>query len=129
MVFIHPQDTPEVAIIVNKPPLPQDFEGNKTARYRPTRNCSNQSISENNFPSSLKKASILPFFKKSERSDKKNYRPVSVLSSLSKIFGKIFQKQIIEYIDNKLSMYISAYRKGHSTQHVLMRMIEDWKKR
>ena len=88
----------------------------------------NQSISENNFPSSLKKASILPFFKKNERSDKKNYRPVSVLSSLSKIFGKIFQKQIIEYIDNKLSMYISAYRKGHSTQHILMGMIDDWKK-
>ena len=88
----------------------------------------NQSISENNFPSSLKIASILPLFKKDERSDKKNYRPVSVLSSLSKIFGKVFQNQIIEYIDNKLSMYISAYRKGHSTQHVLMRMIEDWKK-
>ena len=88
----------------------------------------NQSIRENNFPSSLKLASILPFFKKNERSDKKNYRPVSVLSSLSKIFGKIFQNQIIEYIDSRLSKYISAYRKAHSTQHVLMRMIEDWKK-
>ena len=38
MIFIHPQDTPEVAIIVNKPAPPQDFEWNKTARTRPTSN-------------------------------------------------------------------------------------------
>ena len=88
----------------------------------------NQSISENSFPTLLKKAMILPFFKKDERSNKKNYRPVSVLSALSKVFGKILQSQIIEFIDNKLSMFITAYRKGHSTQHVLIRLIEEWKK-
>ena len=88
----------------------------------------NQSIKENTFPTLLKLAAILPFYKKDDRSDKKNYRPVSILSAFSKIFGKIFQNQISKYIDDKLSMYISAYRKGHSTQHVLIRMIEDWKK-
>ena len=35
-------------------------------------------ISDNTFPTSAKLASILPFYKKGERSDKKNYRPVSV---------------------------------------------------
>ena len=88
----------------------------------------NQSIKENIFPTLLKLAAILPFYKKDDRSDKKNYRPVSILSALSKIFGKIFQTQISTYMEDKLSMYISAYRKGHSTQHVLIRMIEDWKK-
>ena len=45
---------------------------------------------------------------------------MSVLSAISKIFGKILQTQIMEYIDNKLSVFVSAYRKGYSTQHVLL---------
>ena len=76
----------------------------------------------------LKLAAILPFYKKDDRSDKKNYRPVSILSAFSKIFGKIFQNQISTFMEDKFSVYISAYRKGHSTQHVLVRMIEEWKK-
>ena len=38
----------------------------------------NLSINENTFPTMLKLAAILPFFKKDDRSDKKNYRPVSI---------------------------------------------------
>ena len=88
----------------------------------------NLSINENTFPTMLKLAAILPFYKKDDRSDKKNYRPVSILSAFSKIFGKIFQNQISTFMEDKFSVYISAYRKGHSTQHVLVRMIEEWKK-
>ena len=88
----------------------------------------NLSLFENNFPTLLKIAAILSFYKKDERSNKKNYRPVSVLSALSKIFGKILQTQIMGYIDDKFSIFVSAYRKGHSTQHVIVRLIEDWKK-
>ena len=88
----------------------------------------NQSIKENDFPTLLKIAAILPFYKKNERSHKNNYRPVSVLSALSKIFGKVLQNQILEFINDILSTYVSAYRKGYSTQHVLTRLVEDWKK-
>ena len=84
-------------------------------------------ISDNVFPTLAKLASILPFFKKGDRSNKKNYRPVSVLSSLSKIFGKILQNQLIDFSNSFLSKYITSYRKGHSTEHVLIRLIEDWK--
>ena len=35
--------------------------------------------------------------------------------------------QIIIFIDNRFSEFLSAYRKGYSTQHVLMRLIEEWK--
>ena len=87
----------------------------------------NLCIKESTFPSLAKIASILPIFKKDDRSNKKNYRPISILSSISKIFGKIIHKQILEYIEHKLSPYISAYRQGHSTQHVLIRLIEEWK--
>ena len=95
---------------------------------KPLTDVINKSIAENNFPTLAKIAKILPFFKKDERSNKKNYRPVSVLSSLSKIFGKVLQIQISNFMENLFSPYVSAYRKGFSTQHVLIRLIEEWKK-
>lgn len=95
---------------------------------KPLTDSINKSIADNDFPTLAKIAIILPFFKKDERSNKNNYRPVSVLSSLSKIFGKILQNQISTFMENLLSPYVSAYRKGFSTQHVLIRLIEEWKK-
>ena len=85
----------------------------------------NKCISENTFPSSAKIAYILPFFKKLNRSDKKNYRPISVLSSLSKVFEIVLKNQLKEFSSTFLSPNVSAYREGYSTQHVLIRLIEE----
>ena len=94
---------------------------------KPLTDIINQSINENIFPTKAKVAAVLPLFKKDDRSQKKNYRPISVLSTLSKIIGKVLQNQIVSFSGNFLSPYISAYRKAHSTQHVLIRLIEEWK--
>ena len=80
------------------------------------------------FPSKAKVAAVLPFFKKDDRLNKKNYRPISILSTISKIFERILKDQIMEYMDNILSPYVSAYRKNYSTQHVLIRLVEEWRK-
>ena len=87
----------------------------------------NQSIQENTFPSLAKIAAVTPFFKKDDRSLKENYRPVSVLSTFSKIFGKVLKNQITSYSDKFLSPFVSAYRTNYSSQHVLMRLLEEWK--
>ena len=57
----------------------------------------------------------------------KKYRPVSVLSVVSKIFERIMQKQILEYIGRNLSHHLCGYRKGCSTQTALISMLEKWK--
>ena len=88
----------------------------------------NKCIIESTFPSKAKTAYILPFFKKLERSDKKNYRPVSVLSSLSKVFEIVLKRQINGYSNEFLSPNVSAYRERYSTQHVLIRLIEECRK-
>ena len=49
-------------------------------------NCINEAIRNNKFPDSLKLSDITPVFKKLDPSDKANYRPVSVLLLLSKVF-------------------------------------------
>ena len=57
----------------------------------------------------------------------KNYRQVSVLPVVSKIYERIMQKQILEYIEKHLSPNLSGYRKGYSTQMALTSMLEKWK--
>ena len=53
-----------------------------------------------NFPDNLRLADITPVFKKKNALDKVNYRPVSVLPSISKVFEKPMQKQIRSYMNN-----------------------------
>ena len=57
-----------------------------------------------------------------------NYRPVSVLNVFSKFYERIIKSQIVSFLDQKLSQFLSAYRKSYGTQHVLIRLIEEFKK-
>ena len=70
---------------------------------------------------------MTPVFKKEDASLLKNYRPVSVLPLVSKIYERIMQKQILEYIDIYLSPLLCGYRKGYSTQTALISILEKWK--
>ena len=87
----------------------------------------NNAISNSEFPENLKLA-VTPVFKIKDPLDKTNYKPVSVLLPVSKIFERLMQKQIKdEHIKNKLSPDFCGYRKGFSTQYALS-LIERWKK-
>ena len=66
-------------------------------------------------------------YKKEEVTDVKKYRPVSVLSSTSKVFERLLQVQISKFIDKHLSPYLCGYRKGYSAQHALISLLEKWK--
>ena len=68
-----------------------------------------------------------PVFKKKEKTFVENYRPVSVLPTVSKIFERIMQKQISDCIGKFLSPFLCGYRKGFSTQYALLTLIERWK--
>ena len=52
-------------------------------------NCINESLTNNKFPDTLRLSDITPVFKKLDPSDKANYRPVSILPLVSKVFEKI----------------------------------------
>ena len=60
--------------------------------------------------------------------DKENYKSVSVLSHVSKVFERIMYQQIEDFMKDKLSNLLTGFRKNHNTQHCLMRMLEKWKK-
>ena len=83
----------------------------------------NDTVNTFKFPSAMK-----PVFKKNERSTKENYRPISILPIFFKIFEKILHDQISTYCTNVLSKNQCGFRKGLSSQHCLVAMIEKWKK-
>ena len=80
------------------------------------------------FSSKLKLADITPLHKKLETIKKENYRPVSLLPVVSKLFERLMQKQMGAYIEKFLSPYLCGYRKGYNAQYALIAMIEKWKK-
>ena len=54
-------------------------------------------IDQKKFPENLKLADVTPIFKKDDVTCVKNYRPVSVLPSVSKVFERLMQGQMISY--------------------------------
>ena len=80
------------------------------------------------FPNKLKLADITPVYKKKDPTLVENYRPVSVLPSVSKIFERIIQKQFSNFVDQFLSPYLCGYRKRYNTQYALLSLNEKWKK-
>ena len=87
----------------------------------------NEIITQKHFPNNLKLADVTPVFKKEDASLLKSYRPVSVKPVVSKIYERVVQTQILEYIDKHLSPHLCGYRKGYSTQTALISMLEKWK--
>ena len=79
------------------------------------------------FPDDLKLAYVSPILKKNDNLDKGNYRLVSVLVNLSKVFERIMCSQIDAFMQDKLSNLLTGFRKNHSTQHCLRKMLESWK--
>ena len=59
----------------------------------------------------MKHADVTPFHQKKVKSDKKNYRPVSILPNISKIYEKIFYNQLYEYFHDKLFPSQCGFRK------------------
>ena len=72
-------------------------------------------------------ADITQAHKKEETTNKGNYRPVSILPSISKIKGNMYE-DIYMYMDKYLSPYLCGFRMGYSAQHCLTIMLEQWKK-
>ena len=92
----------------------------------------NNSIFHATFPSELKNPDVIPVFKKKDRNNAENYRPVSLLlylrHNLSKIHERCPYDQIYKYFNYILSKWQCGFCKGFSTQHCLLVMTEKWRK-
>ena len=79
-------------------------------------------------PENLKLVDITPVFKKDDTNLAKNYRLVSVLLTLSKVFEEILPMQFADHVNTFLSPCLCGDRKGFSTQYTLLSLLEGWEK-
>ena len=87
----------------------------------------NRMVDQSIFPNNCKLADITPAHKKYSKMEKVNYRPVSILPSMAKIFERLLFNQLVIFLEDKLSTLQCGFRKGYSTQHCLIVMLEKWK--
>ena len=86
----------------------------------------NQSLISGDFPHCLNQAEVILVSKKEEKRDKSNYRPVSILPVISKIYERLMNDQLYRYFDQIFSKFQIGFREGFSTQNCLLYMIENW---
>ena len=86
----------------------------------------NLSIVQGDFPSELKLAKVLPIYKSEEEHFTQNYRPISVLPYFSKIYERAIYNHLMQYINSNDILYDKqfGFRKGHSTSHAIINLVE-----
>ena len=87
----------------------------------------NKSSELGKFPSEMKLADITPVFKKEDRTKKENYRPISILSNLSKVFERCLYNQLSVFFDKILLQYQCGFRKRFNAQHCLINLLIKWR--
>ena len=86
------------------------------------------SLSSGIFIDDWKNARLCPVYKGNDRWDMGNYRPISILPIISKVFEKEVFQQLYYYlkVSSILSKFRSGFRPLHSTVSVLIQICDDW---
>lgn len=90
----------------------------------------NECVTTQTFPDSLKMAMVTPLHKKGSSLDPANYRPISLLPVLSKVFEKIMYTQLYDHLEGNslLSSHQFGFRKYHSPEQMLQSLLQHWLK-
>jgi hypothetical protein len=87
----------------------------------------NLSFKNGQVPTKLKIAKVIPIYKKNNRTDPNNYRPISLLSIINKIMEKIMYKRLKKFLDKFkiLYKYQFGFRENHSTTMAIMEIVDN----
>jgi len=126
-IFMAPTDPHEVMEIIktfqNKPSCGHDgislytLKNLKEQLAKPIAHIINKSLSEACVPDSLKRAKVTPIYKSKDKQLFDNYRPISLLPSVSKVLEKVVFKRLYLFLDKNAFFHKSQYgfRPNHST--------------
>ena len=101
---------------------PKLLKSNSDVCVEPLTQIFNDCIDHLSFPSDLKCADVTSLPKNGPSNTRTNFRSISVLPTVSKLFERILDKQIVAYITSFLSSLLCGFRKGYSAQHALVRL-------
>ena len=85
---------------------------------------SRKSFTEERFPRNMKLNKLIPTFKKGDKEDLNNYRPIAMSSSGLKIYKKIFLNRLENHLNNYVSSQQHGFQKGKSTLTALYDFVE-----
>ena len=85
----------------------------------------NQSILVGEFPDDMKLAEVVPLYKSKEHHNESNYRPISLLTTVSKILEKIVYKRVYKFLTESSQLYENQYgfRSNHSCEHAISQTV------
>ena len=85
----------------------------------------NKSIEEGIFPEEMKKADVIPLYKSKERYLVNNYRPISLLVTVSKLLEKVIYTRTYHFMCETNQLYQSQYgfRSGHSCENAISELV------
>ena len=92
----------------------------------PLTDCLNNSILDETFPPMLKLSRVTPVHKNGDKTNMSNYRPISILPVFSKVYERILHDQLSDHFEKIFSPKLCGFRKGHSTQHALINLLNEW---
>ena len=136
-MFLRPTNTAEVHRILlnlkNKMSSGYDTITNKLLKSLCDQICGplslifNKSLSEGHFPSRMKSADVIPLFKAKSMLQKTNYRPISLLLTLSKVLEKIMHSRTYNFLESTCQIYEGQYgfRTKHSCENAIQNLIAD----
>ena len=136
-IFLSPVDDQEISDMFSK------IDGSKScgpnsipsnllkehakAFFSPVKEMINSSFVEGTFPSILKIAQVCTVFKKGELDLRENYRPISLLSNLSKLFERAMHSRVYNFLESSGLIFDLqfGFRKKHSTSHALLSILDE----
>ena len=130
-IFLTPTDIHEVSSIVESlgktAPGIDGLTGHilkllGSAIVRPLVHLTNLCLQQGKFPENLKSALVIPIFKGGDKTLHQNYRPISLISNISKIIERVLHKRIYDFFESLrlISKTQFGFRKGHSTEHAVI---------
>ena len=135
-IFVAPVDDKEVCTVLKglKNKSSPGWDGLKTDVIKevchiikkPLTHIINLSLQQGVVPDELKLARVVPIFKSGDAKDMTNYRPVSILPCLSKVFERVVYNRLIDFIDkhNILCESQFGFRKQHNTQLAVTLLVD-----
>ena len=87
----------------------------------------NKSLAEGVFPEAMKKADVVPLYKSKDHQDSNNYRPISLLLTLSKLLEKIMYKRTYSFLESSGQIYKGQYgfRTAHSCENAICELVSE----
>lgn len=135
-IFLTPTDETEILNIINKMDTTKSAGVDKisviilkkisTHIVQPFTHIVNKSISEGIFPNIFKKAEIIPIYKSGDPKNATNYRPISLISNLSKIFETLLKIRINSFLSthNIINSHQFGFQKNKKTEDALKCVVD-----